>query len=232
MYNLKLWAAGIFLCFALGTCLNATVINVDLEGLESNTDTHVGSDGIWSTGGTVWTSVYAQGYLIYSQTMDPSYYYEDSPDEFGNSTPVDMYTSSNSYGVDEPMPNNLQDSGLSSEFLYIVDLLPNQTYDLAVYLGTNAYFHVNDLNGSHSSGDIVLGNTPTGILPGTQNVDYIVFHDLEPFDTGDGIYGIYFDTFDGQITGMQIKGVVPEPASLSLLLLGSLTAIRKRRAFR
>ena len=235
MHNFKLSAVGLFLSLLLNSGLNATIINVDLEGMGSNTDTHVGADGVWSTpGGDVWNSVYAQGYLMYSTTVETTVdttYYEDVPDEFGNPTPVDIYISLYSDGYDEPVANNLQDSGLYADYLYIVDLLPRQTYDIAVYLGQNSGCQYTDYNGTFPV-YVPGGNTPTDSLPGVENSDYVIIRGLQPYDTGDGIYGIRFDTFDGQITGMQIDGVVPEPATLSLLLIGSLATIRKRRTIR
>ena len=88
-----------------------------------------------------------------------------------------------------------------------------------------------DFNGTELA-HIPGANDPTGILPGVENSDYLIIRDLLPYDTGDGIYGILFEPIDGQITGMQIDGIIPEQATLSLLLVGSLAAIRKRRTIR
>lgn len=208
-------AAVALLVFAIQ--VNASqVINIDWDTGTAD-PTHVGDDGILSTpGGTVWNGLPAGGAGVFPGLDD----------EFGNPTPVWVEHDNPFGGYTEPGPptNDLQLGGYSGFSVHIGGLLPNELYDVALYLGNNSGFRLTHGGGSQV---VALGN-PTYTLPGTANQDYFLFTDLAPAPVPGGFGFTLFD-FDGQVLGAQIEGVIPEPASLTLLCAGGVALLRRRR---
>ena len=196
---------------------SADVINLDFEGNPATDTNHALADGIFShAGGTTWTSI-----NIASGTTS------NLPNEFGVVTPFDLEILEDSGGGPQSVPNNLQDSGMYAKNITISGLLGCQTYNLAAYVGYNSGFKIKNA-GADLGG--YPANTPAGSMPGTLNADYFIFNNVAPYyrtDTCD--YAITFYAFDGIMTGLQIDGVVPEPATLSLLALGALGLLRRRK---
>lgn len=201
--------------FAAGAA--AEVVNVDIEAGVSTDTTHVGDDGGLSTpGGMLWTSVTSAAGAT------------DLPTEFGGASPFDIvYTAFPSpVTYIDPGINNLQDSGDFGQF-EIRELFQGQTYELAVYCGFNSGFLLTDANGTrpffftHPEAD-------GWSLPGTEGNggDYFRVSNVVPMELSPGVWGVEISP-DGAITGVQISGVVPEPASAALLALASLL-IRRR----
>jgi len=200
-----LWNDG---SFSPPTAASAAVVNVDIEGGTADT-THAGADGIFSTTGRVWngvpTNVNTLGLL----------------DEFGSATPFGANFSrpADTFGqVDPASSNNLQDSGIQTTGFQITGLLPGASYDLAGYIGFNGGFTVVDATGDR--GFVGFGS-PTYALPGIETIsggqrgDYVLFSGLIPANLGGGNFGVTIST-DGTLTGLQIRGAVPEPATLFL----------------
>lgn len=214
---------GVGLVLIAGTGFAAEqVVNIDFEGSAAGGDTtHVGDDGaLSSTGGTTWNSV-----PVGTTQMDLL-------DQFGAGTNVDLFMSVNaSAGVDGASTNNLQDSGVQDTF-YITDLLPNQLYTVVGYVGVNGGFDVRDNTGFvgfQGFGD------PTYALPGVQGGgptddpgDYMRFDNLQPYDIGGGVYALEF-SLDGLVTGVQIQGVIPTPATIVLAGFAGIPAFARRR---
>lgn len=199
---------------------SADVVNVDIEGETRSDATHVGDDGPLSTpGGTLWTSVESAGGGA-----------SDLPTEFGGFSPFDIaYTGfSEPSTFDDPGINDLQDSGDFGQF-EIRDLLPGQTYALAVYVGHNGGFLLTDGQGvgAHFFG---LPEADGWSLPGTEGNggDYFLVSGVEPMELEPGVWGVGI-TPDGVITGFQISGPVPEPTTGLLLTVAGLLAVRRRR---
>ena len=218
----KIVTFSIVLAATAGTTLAQQVVNIDFNGSAAGGDTtHVGDDGALSTaGGTVWNGV---------QVGTSA---QDLLDEFGVKTPVDVLMSPNAFGGTDPAStNNLQDSGISSPF-FIADLLPSELYTVVGYVGPNGGFNVTDASGSvgfQGFGD------PTYLLPGVQGGgptndpgDYVRFDGLQPYDLGGGVYGLAF-SLDGLVTGVQIQGVIPTPATIVMAGFAGIPVLRRRR---
>ncbi len=213
--RLSVFVAVMTLAGLLSAPADAVVVNVDFEGSRSD-PTHVGDDGVLSSpGGTVWNSV----------VFDTSRF--DLFDEFGNATPVDVdvIPAFGTYGA-WFTGNTLQDSGTDGTGFDILDLVPTETYDLAVYIDSNTGFALTDLNGTYPD---YAGNTPTG-LPGVLNQDYLMFTNLVPYYIGGGSFGLSIRGIDGLITGFQLDGaIIPEPSMLALSGLIVFVLLRFRR---
>ena len=201
------------------------VVNVDFEGATIGDATYVGDDGALSTPtGTTWNSVAAvsagaSGLL----------------DEFGNPTSVGIDISQQFPGTDPASTNVLEDSGISGTF-YVVGLLPTETYSVVGYVMTNGGFDVVDANGSQGfqgfgfdfgSQSYDLPGIQGG-GPGSNDGDYMRFDNLQPADLGLGVYGLCFN-LDGVISGLQIKGNIPAPATLALASMALAPGLRRRR---
>lgn len=199
------WNGG---AFSPPTAACGAVVNVDIEGGTADT-THTGADGIFSTTGRFWngvpTNVNASGLL----------------DEFGSVTPfgVNFSRPADTFGqVDPASSNDLQDSGVQTTGFQVTGLRSGARYDLAGYIGFNGGFTVVDATGDR--GFVGFGD-PTYVLPGIETIsggqrgDYILFSGLIPADLGGGNFGITINT-DGTLTGLQVRGAVPEPATVVL----------------
>jgi hypothetical protein len=206
------------LTIAVATCGFAygNVVNVDFEAGLAGDQTYMGDDAALSTpGGTLWNSLEFPGG-------------SDLPDEFGGSTPfgveiLDVLVDSNAAAG-----NVLQDSGASSP-MYVIGLLPGEMYSIAGYVDTNGGFGVTDATGYLGFFGFADPGADGWTLPGTEGDggDYFLIDDLQPFEIEPGKWGVEINP-DGNITGLQISGMVPEPSSLALLAAVSLLATRRR----
>lgn len=195
----------------------SVVVNIDWNSGSADA-TYVGDDGILSTvGGTVWNGLDAGA-------TGP---FLDLDDEFGNETPVWVRHINPSGGYGEPFSstNAMQTAGYSGEGVIIAGLLPGVPYDIAIYMGNNSGVFSGFTSASGT--ETVAFGSPTYVLPGVANSDYFLITRFATLVTNDD-YGFTIDGFDGQILGMQIEGVVPEPASVGLLALGGLAMLRRR----
>ncbi len=233
---------------------SSMVINVDFEGDLGGTGnvalgplapgSHSGSDGVLSTGGTVWNDV-----LVFPNTQ------ENLVDEFGGATPVDITLSSplDTYSG-ATAQNNLQDSGiaatsrfdlrqeqqraaggeLSPTTILLSDLVSSAVYELAVYISSGR------VEGNFVE---VLGSGPTTsmsqsaltsyLLPGTPGGDFLLFTGLIPLDIGGGSGELRIQLPDlGEVptfvAGLQLS-VVPEPSVAGLLVFGGFALWFRRR---
>ncbi len=212
---LRVYAAMIVVVFSAQVGASQ-VINFDWN-IEPIDPTHVGDNGILSSaGGTVWNGLQSADAGVMS----------DLDDEFGNLTPVWVEHVNPFGGYTEPGPpaNDLQFGGYDGDTVHIGGLLPNELYDVALYLGHNSGFQLTHGGGSPV---VALGN-PTYNLPGNANADYFLFTGLAPVAVPGG-FGFTLSNFDGQVLGAQIEGVIPEPTSLALLGAGGVALLRRRR---
>ena len=215
---------GIVLIGVLALCVGgyarADIVNIDVEAGAAAGSNHVGDDGpLSSSGGTLWNSVVGGVGMV------------DLLTEFGDPTPFDVeYLSSggNTTYTDAGI-NNLQDSGSFDPF-QILELVQGETYSVAAYVGLNGGFNVQDANGSHGFFGFGDPGADGWSLPGVEGDggDYFIVNGLVPFDVGGGVYGLEFQ-LDGDITGLQMNGVVPEPSTLLLIAFGLPLFRRSRR---
>ena len=99
----------------------------------------------------------------------------------------------------------------------------------------------NSTGSSYTGGTLAAWlDTSPKILPlnvqGAGFADYIIFTGVDPFDSAyaDSTRILFFwdssDHDDGGETYFLSGSVIPEPATLGLLLIGGLTLLRRRRA--
>ena len=173
------------------------IVNVDFNILDAQDILHVGDDGTLSTAGqTFWNDV--------SACVDPP---GSLLDESGASTAIEVkFVSCDSgYRDSEPsVTNDLLDSGPFMHDFRIVNLVPGESYWLAVYAAVNTGFRLTDNSGSEWIGCTKI---PTYELPGEKGKDYCTVS-VEPYyDTGTGLYEIKIGPVDGMIAGFQIEHV-------------------------
>lgn len=197
---------------------SAEVVNVDIEGSIKSDATHVGDNGpLSSAGGLLWKSVWGGTAVL------------NLPTEFGGATPFDMVYTGDAIPaiVKDRDASDLQDSGDFGAF-EIRDLLPGETYTLAVYVGHNGGFVLTDDRGTDGY-FFGLPEADGWGLPGTEGNggDYFLVPDVEPMELSAGVWGVRVLP-DGPITALQISGPVPEPTTGVLLTLAGLLALRRR----
>jgi len=211
---LQLWLGAL-----AGTSV-AAVLNVDIEADLGLDVTHVGSDGVFSTGGAYWNGV-----EVVTGASNLS-------DETGAATGVDVVWPGGGFGGTNPAStNDLQDSGTYSSF-EIRDLTAGVTYDIAVYAGGAVAFDFTDSTGS-AFVFCAFGSPSTYVLPGTDDADYCLLTDRMPADLGGGEVGFRLTPIDGLIAGFQIPlagGAGPSPVPAVPVgwlagLIGSLFAV-------
>jgi hypothetical protein len=200
----------------LASFSSAVVVNGDFDAVGTGT-THVGADGaISNPGGTNWNRV------------DIGVNKTNLQSETGTATPWSLsFVGTSSGSGDASSTNNIQDFRYSGNGLIFGNLLPGGSYTFVAYIGLNTGFQMVDASGPHFT---AFGNTPTYGLPGVVNSDYRRLDNLIAFDTGGGVIGLRLQGLDGNIGGFQLSGPLPEPASLSYLVLVLPSMLRRRHA--
>jgi hypothetical protein len=231
------------------------VINVDFEGALADRPeadrglgpaipgNHSGSDGVLSTGGTVWNDVF-----VFPSTVN------NLLTEFGGPSQVDITLvrplDTYSFLTDQ---NDLQDSGISgtSNFqllqnadeangapdpttILLSDLVSSAVYDLAVYISSRSAEgnRIQVANGGPTA-SMSQSTLASFLLPGTPGGDYLLFSGLTPVDLGGGVGELRILLQDlGEVptfvAGLQLA-VVPEPGVLGLVLAGGMVFWFRRR---
>ena len=200
-----------------------------------------------SPGGTTWNDVQAFSGASVANV----------PDQFGVSTPVALgVIQTQAYSGATPN-NELQDSGLANprpavsrgaelgggpvligpdQIAFAVrGLLQTELYNLALYLAGDPKSGGTDVDVHHAGGTASMsqGDFPGFLLPGQVNGDFLLFNGLNPVDQGGGEFGFLVTVSGGiaqpaRVGGLQVQGVVPEPATLGLLLVGAVSLWRFR----
>ena len=211
-------------------------------------DVFAGDNAILSSpGGTIWNGTPAfTGAMVM-----------DVPDQFGAPTPVGLEVLQTSQFSGLTGANELQDSGLASpdrlngdrgavgggpiqvgpnDIAFVVSgLLQTEMYNLAVYIADEIKASSTDVNVVHAGGIMSLFQNSflDYDLPGQDGEEFQLFGGLFPLDLGGGSFGFYVtstgDFAPAYIGGVQIQGVVPEPGTLALLLVGGATLWWGRR---
>ena len=219
--------------FAFVSTTHAGLINVDYD---ADGQAHVGNNGIFSTGGTVWNGVNGNTALV---------------DEFGAATSVSITGStlggtSTQPGVHELFTDtSFIDGGAGGGTRHnISGLVAGNQYDLVVYGDKRDQFHGSAVVVTHAGGNAAPGvfgpAFGSGILPGQEGVEYVIIAGMTPYDLGGGDFGLTITAGDSgavftTLAGFQLRGdftanTVPEPSSMALLGLGITgTALIARR---
>lgn len=196
----------------------AGVVNIDWNVGALDT-THAGADGILSTTGRYWNG------------LDSAAAGDQGPilTEFSAGTTLHVMHLSPQGGLNGGGANDLQNAGYSGSAVIISGLVPNTPYDVAIYLGQNGGIFGAGFGSASGNESVSFGNISGSPLPGVAGQDYFLLSPRFPMDLGGGQFGFTLGGFDGAVVGMQISGLVPDPATLSLLALGGMAILRRRR---
>ncbi|MCE9610466.1 MAG: hypothetical protein K8R23_09760 [Chthoniobacter sp.] len=170
--------------------LNAqTVYNFDF--LDVGETPHALDNGVFSsTGGSIWNSVTPLGGAT------------NVLDQFGAVTPLSISFDGSPIALTGlGTANALQSSGLRDSDTLIHNL-SLQPYDIALYLTGGSYINIQH-NGGLSN--VRSTTTNTGLLPGVEGQDYVLFSNVIPYEIVPGDYGFSLGAPDGAITGAQIR---------------------------
>lgn len=92
---------------------------------------------------------------------------------------------------------------------------------------TNGYFQI---PAAGSGGNLEFLNPPPGRTPNNGEGNYVVFTGLSAASFTLNAVGTAGSPLRAPINGIQVVGVVPEPATISLLALAGLAAVLRRRS--
>ncbi len=217
-------------------------------------DVFAGDDAeLSSPGGTFWNSVRA---LTGAMAVNaPDQFGASSPvdldviqtSDFSGLTGANELQDSGLGSSGGQIPQLLGDSGsgggpvviLPADIAFIVSgLLQSEFYNLALYISDIQKFSTTDIRVEHAGGIAAMNQNTSAsfdIPNGIPGGDFHLFNGLLPFDFGGGNYG-FTVVADGNsgfnpayVGGFQIQGVVPEPSTWCLLLVGAATLWRFRR---
>ena len=205
-----IWARVVALT-AVALPLRAAVVNVDLN-VEAADPVYSGANGILSAGGAYWNGLHALQAFPATNLLT----------ETSQATPLSIAVPNGMYGDYFPaVANTLQDSGWLPDWpsliIRIENLISAEPYDVSVY----STFLPAWMEGAttvavqHASGEAGgrFVSTPSGIMPGQPNVDYILFTNLYPIESSPGAGSLRivtplnaFTYYDNPVVGFQIRG--------------------------